>query len=130
MNGIMWYLQQVGLTESRAKALYMLFMNEEATAKDISKAMSISDNKIYGVLNWLEDVELVIHTRSRPKFYRAMDPQYALELLLSKKEGKIRFLQEETKRQLKHLQEIQREKKQMLNASDTEVKKCKKNTMQ
>lgn len=79
-------LEKLGLTEYEAKTLGTLFKLKEAEAPEISRTAQVPKTRVYDVLEKLIHKNLIIEIKGRPKLYRAIEPQKAIdELLLSKK---------------------------------------------
>ncbi|WP_407282605.1 helix-turn-helix domain-containing protein [Methanolobus sp. WCC1] len=88
-------LRDLGLTKYESSAYATLLKEGIIGAKDLSRKSSIPVGKIYEVLSSLNNIGLVEFQRSRPRKYRAIKPDVALDNLYTKKE-------EETKHELEN----------------------------
>jgi sugar-specific transcriptional regulator TrmB len=80
----MAHLRDLGLSEYEARAYRGLLELGAATARDLSEASDVPMGRIYDVLGGMEDKELVrCQTAARPKKYVAVEPEAALDRLLS-----------------------------------------------
>lgn len=87
-------LERLGLTEYEGKTLGTLFKLGEAEAPAISRIAQVPKTRVYDVLDKLVGKNLVIEISGRPKRYRGIDAQDALNLLLEKKNSEVKTLQE------------------------------------
>ena len=78
-------LEKLGLTEYEAKTLSTLFKLKEAQAPNISRTAQVPKTRVYDVLEKLIAKDLLIEIKGRPKLYRAIDPQKAIDLLINSK---------------------------------------------
>lgn len=88
-------LEKLGLTEYEAKTLNTLFKLKESEAPNISRTAQVPKTRVYDVLEKLIQKKLLIEIKGRPKLYRAIDPQKAIDLLLSNKKGQLSALENE-----------------------------------
>ncbi len=88
-------LEKLGLTEYEAKTLNTLFKLKEAEAPNISRTAQVPKTRVYDVLEKLIQKNLLIEIKGRPKLYRAIDPQKAIDLLLSSKKNELHNLEKE-----------------------------------
>ncbi|WP_407282607.1 helix-turn-helix domain-containing protein [Methanolobus sp. WCC1] len=86
-------LRDLGLTKYESSAYATLLKEGIIGAQDLSRRSGIPVGKIYEVLSNLNNLGLVEFQRSRPRKYRAIKPDVALDNLYTKKE-------EETKHEL------------------------------
>ncbi len=82
-------LELLGLSNYEAKVYLALLRLGEATAQEISKESGIPYSRIHGVLNSLADKGLIEVILLRPKKYRLINPQLALNILADKLKRKI-----------------------------------------
>ena len=87
-------LERLGLTEYESKTLSTLFKLSEAEAPEISRLAQVPKTRVYDVLDKLVRRKLVIEIRGRPKKYRVIDSQKALEELVDKRKSEIKDLEE------------------------------------
>ncbi|MEI7961272.1 MAG: helix-turn-helix domain-containing protein, partial [archaeon] len=85
MNGSDTYsfLEKLGLTEYEAKTLSTLFSLKEAEAPHISRTAQVPKTRVYDVLEKLIQRNLIIEIKGRPKLYRAVEAQKAIDILLT-----------------------------------------------
>jgi len=88
-------LEKLGLTEYEAKTLSTLFTLREAEAPDISRSAQVPKTRVYDVLEKLINRNLIIEIKGRPKLYRAVEPQKAIDVLLMGKKNQLKDLEDE-----------------------------------
>jgi sugar-specific transcriptional regulator TrmB len=88
-------LEKLGLTEYEAKTLSTLFSLKEAEAPDISRTAQVPKTRVYDVLEKLIGKNLIIEIKGRPKLYRAIEAQKAIDLLLVGKKNQLAQLEKE-----------------------------------
>jgi HTH-type transcriptional regulator, sugar sensing transcriptional regulator len=88
-------LEKLGLTEYEAKTLGTLFNLKEAEAPQISRTAQVPKTRVYDVLEKLIQRNLIIEINGRPKLYRAVEPQKAIDLLVMGKKSQFDELQRE-----------------------------------
>lgn len=88
-------LEKLGLTEYEAKTLNTLFRLKEAQAPTISRTAQVPKTRVYDVLERLIQKNLLIEIKGRPKLYRAIDPQKAIDLLITSKKEQLVALENE-----------------------------------
>jgi sugar-specific transcriptional regulator TrmB len=83
-------LRDLGLSEYESRAYRSLLDTGPTTAKELSRASDVPMGRIYDVLNSLETHDLVrSQTASRPKKYVAVEPETALDRLLTEKKAEL-----------------------------------------
>ncbi|MBN2067854.1 MAG: hypothetical protein JW744_05280 [Candidatus Diapherotrites archaeon] len=87
-------LEQLGLTEYESKTLSTLFKLGEAEAPGISRQAQVPKTRVYDVLNKLVEKNLVIEIRGRPKKYRGIEANKALDNLIEAKQAELKQLHE------------------------------------
>ena len=97
MNGAETYelLEKLGLTEYEAKTLSTLFKLKEAQAPSISRTAQVPKTRVYDVLEKLITRDLIIEIKGRPKLYRAIEPQKAIDMLILNKKTQLALLEKE-----------------------------------
>jgi sugar-specific transcriptional regulator TrmB len=88
-------LEKLGLTEYEAKTLGTLFTLKEAEAPEISRTAQVPKTRVYDVLEKLMQKNLIIEINGRPKLYRAVEAQKAIDLLILGKKIQFDELQKE-----------------------------------
>lgn len=88
-------LEKLGLTEYEAKTLNTLFKLKEAEAPLISRSAQVPKTRVYDVLEKLIQKKLIIEINGRPKLYRAIEPQKAIDSLVIGKKEQINQLEKE-----------------------------------
>lgn len=88
-------LEKLGLTEYEAKTLNTLFKLKEAEAPQISRTAQVPKTRVYDVLEKLIQKNLLIEIKGRPKLYRAIAPEKAIDLLLLNKKNSLTDLEKE-----------------------------------
>ena len=89
------FLEKLGLTEYEAKTLSTLFSLKEAEAPHISRTAQVPKTRVYDVLEKLIQRTLIIEIKGRPKLYRAVEPQKAIDTLLTTKKEQLNKLEKE-----------------------------------
>ncbi len=87
--------EKLGLTEYEAKTLNTLFKLKEAEAPDISRSAQVPKTRVYDVLERLIEKNLIIEIKGRPKSYRAITPQKAIDSLVLAKKDQVSALEKE-----------------------------------
>jgi len=88
-------LGKLGLTEYEAKTLGTLFKLREAEAPAISRTAQVPKTRVYDVLEKLIQKNLIIEINGRPKLYRAIEPQKAIDSLITVKKSQLNLLEKE-----------------------------------
>lgn len=99
-------LLEFGLTEYEAKTLACLFRLAESEAPEVSRLAQVPKTRVYDVLDKLIEKKLVIEVNGRPKKYRVVDLETALEQLILAKRKELENLQSQTellKNELKNM---------------------------
>lgn len=89
-------LLEFGLTEYEAKTLSTLFRLNEAEAPEVSRLAQVPKTRVYDVLDKLIGKKLVIEVNGRPKKYRVVDLETALEQLVEAKKTELNELRSRT----------------------------------
>lgn len=79
------HLTNLGLSDYEARAYAALVRMPNQTADQVSDEATVPKGRIYDVLNKLGDRGLVRSDRDRPRTYRAVDPEVAMDRLLEQK---------------------------------------------
>jgi len=97
MNGSATFnlLEKLGLTEYEAKTLNTLFKLKEAEAPNISRTAQVPKTRVYDVLEKLIGKDLIIEIKGRPKLYRAVDAEKAIDILILGKKSQLDELEKE-----------------------------------
>jgi sugar-specific transcriptional regulator TrmB len=83
-------LRDLGLSEYESRAYRALLETGPTTAKELSRASDVPMGRIYDVLSTLESSSLVrTQAASRPKKYAAVEPDTALDRLLTEKKAEL-----------------------------------------
>lgn len=85
-------LESLSLSRAEAEVYLILLEKEKKTATDLANISHYSRTKIYEIMETLIDQGLVDMFPTRPAQYRAKDPQYAIEMLISKEEARLSSL--------------------------------------
>ena len=88
-------LEKLGLTEYEAKTLQTLFKLKEAEAPVISRTAQVPKTRVYDVLEKLIQKNLLIEIKGRPKIYRAIEPEKAIDLMIFSKKEQLAILEKE-----------------------------------
>jgi sugar-specific transcriptional regulator TrmB len=88
-------LEKLGLTEYEAKTLNTLFALKEAEAPAISRSAQVPKTRVYDVLEKLMEKNLIIEIKGRPKLYRAVEAEKAIDSLLLGKKNQLGELEKE-----------------------------------
>ena len=83
-------LRDLGLSEYEARTYRALLRTGPTTAKELSRVSDVPMGRVYDVLNSLEQYNLVrSQAASRPKKYVAVEPDTALDRLLTDKKREL-----------------------------------------
>jgi HTH-type transcriptional regulator, sugar sensing transcriptional regulator len=88
-------LEKLGLTEYEAKTLNTLFKLKEAEAPVISRTAQVPKTRVYDVLEKLIQRNLLIEIKGRPKIYRAIEAEKAIDLMILNKKDQLAILEKE-----------------------------------
>jgi HTH-type transcriptional regulator, sugar sensing transcriptional regulator len=88
-------LEKLGLTEYESKTLNTLFKLKEAEAPAISRSAQVPKTRVYDVLEKLIMRDLIIEIKGRPKLYRAVEPERAIDLLVESKKEQLQLLEKQ-----------------------------------
>jgi sugar-specific transcriptional regulator TrmB len=86
-------LQEFGLTEYRAKAFVALTRLGEGTAKEVSEVADIPQARVYDCMEALHERGLVDVRRSKPRLFRAVGVEEALEKLQRRYDDRLTRLE-------------------------------------
>jgi sugar-specific transcriptional regulator TrmB len=89
-------LRQLGLTEYEAQAYLVLVKGSQMTAEEVARKAKIPIPRVYGVLDSLKKLGLIVILKGRPKKYEIVDPDEGLQNLIDLR----RQVAEESIRQL------------------------------
>lgn len=78
-------LEELGLTKYEASTFVALSRLGEGTATEVHEESTVPRSSVYGALDGLAEMGLVDKSRSRPKHFRAVEPEEALERLMEEK---------------------------------------------
>jgi sugar-specific transcriptional regulator TrmB len=90
VNQLKYSLTEMGLNEYQASALAYLMYLGETKATDLSKASSVPNARIYGILEELSQKGLVIVRPGRPALYAPMAPDEIADGLIADTREEIR----------------------------------------
>jgi sugar-specific transcriptional regulator TrmB len=88
------FLKKINLTNYEINAYFSLLKSDNLTAREISTKSRIPNGRIYDVLTSIHEYGLVDVQMTRPKKYKAINPNIALKTLITKKDEER---EEETK---------------------------------
>src|SRR3989344_446974 len=97
-------LLEFGLTEYEAKTLSTLFRLNEAEAPEVSRLAQVPKTRVYDVLDKLIGKKLVMEVNGRPKKYKVVDLDLALQQLVEFKKTELEELQKRTENVKSQLQ--------------------------
>ena len=106
-------LRQFGLTEYEAKAYLALAIHGPLPASSLSNFSKIPQSKIYEVLKSLVNKSLAEYWNGRPIRYRAVQPMFALNKMINKKENDINNLKELSNSLVNKLKPVEKEEHQI-----------------
>ncbi|MBM3282350.1 MAG: hypothetical protein FJY86_03355 [Candidatus Diapherotrites archaeon] len=119
------FLTKLGLTEYEVKALSTLFALREADSPDVAKAAQVPKTRVYDVLDSLVEKGLVVKMATRPKKYRALSPNEALQKLVDDKQKEMNAWKEDAHKLGK---ELEKNMEKMSNSMSEKVLKVKSRT--
>jgi len=91
--GLNEFLEKLGLTEYESKTLSTLFKLKEAEAPAVSRLAQVPKTRVYDVLDKLIKKGLIIEIHGRPKKYRVIDSNEAIDLLIEGRKQEINELE-------------------------------------
>src|SRR3972149_3225586 len=92
INEIVETLREFGLNDYEAKTYSTLVFLGPSKAGEISRESHVPQSKIYDVLDALVGMQLVEVLEGRPKEFKAVNPENALESLVRYEEKKFKVL--------------------------------------
>jgi len=92
---VMEVMRRFGLTEYESRAYVSLVFLGPSKASDISMESGIPQSKIYEILEDLMQKQLIEMFGGRPKEFKAVMPETALNNLISRRESELKFLKKE-----------------------------------
>lgn len=99
-------LRQLGLTEYESQAYLVLVQGTQMNAEEVAKNANIPIPRVYGVLESLRDIGLIVIIEGRPKKFEIISPEEGLQNLLTLRkraaEDSLRQL-EETSQEVKEV---------------------------
>lgn len=95
-NSIVQHLKEFGLNEYEARAYLALTIHGPVTASAISSYTGVASSKIYEILNSMQAKMLIEMFSSKPKKYRAIDPDYILKKIIEERRKSLEALKEKT----------------------------------
>lgn len=85
---------QCGLREYEAKLYVSLFKSDSATANALSNITGIAPGKTYEALSSLEEKGLVVHSKSTPRWYRAVSVNAFIAWLKAEQYKQLSLIQD------------------------------------
>ncbi len=101
-------LRQLGLTEYETQAYLILVQGSQMSAEEVARKANIPIPRVYGVLETLKNLGLIVILEGRPKKFEIISPEEGLQNLL-----KLRKLAAEES--LRQLEDISQEVKEVLS---------------
>jgi sugar-specific transcriptional regulator TrmB len=89
------FLANVGLTDYEAKIISTMFKAGEAEATDIARNAQVPKTRVYDVLKRLVGRGILMEVNAHPKRYRAIDPEDAVDKLVSGKKQELLKIEKE-----------------------------------
>ena len=99
-------LQQLGLTEYQAKVFAALLSRSESTAPELAKLSGVPVTKIYSILKSLENMGFLKSSLTRPKMYRPVDAQVAVDSILLRKQEQVNEMLDKRKKMISSLDKL------------------------
>lgn len=78
-------LRQLGLTEYEVQAYIALVQGNQMSAEDVAKGADIPVPRVYGVLESLKTLGLIVILKGRPKKFEILSPEEGLHNLLAQR---------------------------------------------
>jgi sugar-specific transcriptional regulator TrmB len=75
-------LRQIGLTEYEAQAYFALVQGSQMSAEEVAAKAEIPLPRVYGVLDSLRDLGLIVILKGRPKKFEIVSPKEGFQHLL------------------------------------------------
>jgi len=75
-------LRQLGLTEYETQAYLVLVQGTQMSAEEVARAANIPIPRVYGVLESLRDLGLIVIIEGRPKKFEIISPEEGLQNLI------------------------------------------------
>lgn len=119
------FLEKLGLTEYEVKTLSTLFALREADSPLVARTAQVPKTRVYDVLDTLVEKGLVVKMSTRPKKYRALSPNEALQKLVNDKQNELQQWKNDA---LKLGKELEQSNAEALPNVDEKVLKVKSRT--
>ncbi len=101
-------LRQLGLTEYETQAYLVLIQGTQLNAEEVARNANIPIPRVYGVLESLRDLGLIVILEGRPKKYEIISPEEGLQNL-------IELRKRANEESLRQLEETSQEVKEVLS---------------
>lgn len=92
---VMEVMRKFGLTDYESRAYVSMIFLGPSKASDISREANVPQSKIYGILEDLMRKQLIEMFGGRPKEFKAVAPDTALNNLITRRESELKFLKKE-----------------------------------
>ena len=109
-------LRQLGLTDYEIKAYLSLISFGSAGGNKLSEISKVPQGKIYLTISKLIEKGLVSQINSKPKIFKAIDPEVSLKDLIRTEKDKLNELSETLPKEIKTIKKLE------LNKQDTDEK--------
>jgi sugar-specific transcriptional regulator TrmB len=100
------WLKRLGLQEYQAKAYAGTLLKADSFAAEIAKISGVPEPKVYTILKSLEREGFVISSFGRPKRFRAISLESAIDLLIERLVEKIKFMKKGKEEMMQELNEM------------------------
>src|SRR3989344_4251605 len=108
LSKLVKFLERLGLTEYEAKSLDTLLKLNEAFAPEISRNAQVPKTRVYDVLEKLIQKNLIIEIYGRPKKYKSIEAEKAVQILLEEKKTEVKELENNSLEILKEFSPVQK----------------------
>jgi len=82
-------LRQLGLTEYEAQAYFALTQGNQMSAEEVAKNADIPVPRVYGVLESLKTLGLIVILKGRPKKFEILSPEEGFQHLLAQRKRMV-----------------------------------------
>ncbi len=97
-------LSKLGLQEYQARCLACLIENGDMTAQEVSEKSKVPYSKVYSILKELENMNLLISTKERPKRYISKTKEEIIDFFIERKRKEFERIRKQGRKAKQKLQ--------------------------
>ncbi|MEI7718673.1 MAG: helix-turn-helix domain-containing protein, partial [archaeon] len=109
-------LKKLGLTDYETKAYLALISSGSVGGNKLSEVSKVPQGKIYLILSKLIEKGLVSQVNSKPKIFKAIDPEISLKALINEQKNNLDEIAQSVSAGIKEIKKLE------LNKQETDEK--------